>query len=527
MRRVTISKKKIAIIFGLSLIYLIGIGWGLPSHVSAVTDTIAPYDTLSFFGNYTTAGAASRYPAAQYLILSCVYAVVIAFGKLTGMIGSFAAKFPYGMKSPEYFISAMIAIARIVSVAMGVLVLLSLRKFKHENLSNPGNIIAVVMLGLSGTFTYYARAENVDIPMLCWWAISQASLWLYIFSEENKKRNLLIAGAAAGLTIATKDAAAALCLGAGLVVVFFSVTKFKDGINFAAATSLTYFVVAILPQPWRWIEHLKFNDPSGDRIVRIARFVQFDNSFAGQAGLLNKSALELVSIVSPAAIALVLAGVIALLLQRQHRVLVFLLLPSLLYYLIFIANIHFVYERFLLPIAFSAVILAGFGATYLLQNFRRTGQLLIATCLLWQIGFGYLPVTYAQVFDVKRTLNTTIREEVAYGSAVMWIGDRTYLPNADFSSSYKLVRPREVNLKSSYMAAALQPYDKSAEFILSEKPLLDERLQLVREIKYPAWVRTNVIKAGVKEYYLYQSKCGECFDGKEEWIRQGDDAGVR
>jgi hypothetical protein len=261
-----------------------------------------------------------------------------------------------------------------------------------------------------------------------------------------------------------------------------------------------------LPQPWRWIEHVKLNNPSGGR---IARFAQFDNSFSSQIALLNKTFLELVSIVSPAGIALAVAGVIALTLHRQHRELLFLILPGLFYYLIFIANIHFVYERFLLPIAFSTAILAGFGATFLLNNFRRTGQFLIATCLLWQISFGYLPVTYAQVFDV------------------MWIGDRTYIPNADFTSQYTLVRPRDVNLKSSYMAAALKPYEERTEFVLSEKPLPDERLQLIRAINYPIWVRANVIKAGVKEYYLYKSKCGACFDGKEAWIQQGDDAGVR
>ena len=527
MRRVPINKKNIFFLALISLLYLVGIGWGLPSHISAVTDTIAPYDTLSFFGNYSSAQAASRYPAAQYLILSSVYAVVLAFGKLTGMIGSFSSKFPYGMNSPEYFISGMIVAARMVSVAMGIVVLLSLRKFKHASLSNFGNIVAVLIIGLSGTFTYYARAENVDIPMLCWWAVSQASLWAYIFFDENKKRNLLIAGVAAGLTIATKDAAAALGLGAGLIVLLFGVAKIKDGISFAAATFFTYFVVAVLPQPWRWVEHIRFNDPSGERIVRIARFVQFDNSLAGQAALLNKTVLDLVSIVSPAGIALAVAGVIALMFHRQHRVLVFLILPGVCYYLIFIVNIHFVYERFLLPIAVATAILAGFGATFLLQNFRRTGQLIIAMCLVWQIGFGYLPITCAQVFDIKRTLTKTMREDVPTGTAVMWIGDRTYIPNADFASQYTLVRPRDVNLKSSYMAAALKPYEEGAEFVLSEKPLLDERLQLIRELNYPKWVRANVIKAGVREYYLYKSKCGACFDGQAEWIRQGDDAGVR
>ena len=524
MRRVPINKKNIFIIALISLLYLVGIGWGLPSHISAVTDTIAPYDTLSFFGNYSNPHAASRYPAAQYLILSFVYAVVLGFGKLTGMIGSFSSKFPYGMKSPEYFISGMIIAARIVTITMGMIVLLSLRKFKHASLSNFGNIVAILIIGLSGTFTYYARAENVDIPMLCWWAVSQASLWAYIFFDENKKRNLLMAGAAAGLAVATKDAAAVLVLAAGLIVIFFGVSKVKDATQFASASLLTYFAVAVLSQPWRWIEHVKLNNPSGGR---IARFAQFDNSFSGQIALLNKTFFELVSIVSPVGIALALAGVVALMLHRQHRVLIFLVLPCLFYYLIFIMNIRFVYERFLLPIAVATAILAGFGATFLLQNFRRTGQLMVAMCIVWQLGFGYLPITYAQVFDIKRTLTKTMREEVPAGEAVMWIGDRTYIPNAEFTSQYTLVRPRDVNLKSSYMAAALKPYEERAEFVLSEKPLPDEKLRLIRELSYPVWVRANVIKAGVKEYYLYKSKCGACFDGKEEWIRQGDDAGVR
>ena len=333
-----------------------------------------------------------------------------------------------------------------------------------------------------------------------------------------------MAGAAAGLAVATKDAAAVLVLAAGLIVIFFGVSKVKDATQFASASLLTYFAVAVLSQPWRWIEHVKLNNPSGGR---IARFAQFDNSFSGQIALLNKTFFELVSIVSPVGIALALAGVVALMLHRQHRVLIFLVLPCLFYYLIFIMNIRFVYERFLLPIAVATAILAGFGATFLLQNFRRTGQLMVAMCIVWQLGFGYLPITYAQVFDIKRTLTKTMREEVPAGEAVMWIGDRTYIPNAEFTSQYTLVRPRDVNLKSSYMAAALKPYEERAEFVLSEKPLPDEKLRLIRELSYPVWVRANVIKAGVKDYYLYRSKCGACFDGQEAWIRQGDDAGVR
>ncbi len=514
--------KSLGLIGGLGLLYLVGIGWGLPSHISAVTDTIAPYDALSFFGNYGNAQTANRYPAAQYLILSFVYGIVIAFGKVTGMIGSFSSKFPYGMKSPEIFISGMILMARIISVVMSVAVLLSIRKFKHEKLTRSGIITAILTLALSGTFTYYARAENVDAPMLCWWAISQVALWWYLFTEENKQRNLLVAGVAAGLAIATKDAAAALVFGSGLMVVIFGASKIKHSMLYATASLLTYFIMAVLPQPLRWVEH--FHNPYAKYVTR---FVEFDYSFSGQLGLFKRTIAELVSIVSPAGVALAVAGVVALLVYRQHRELIFLALPGLLYYLIFIANIRFVYERFLLPIAFATAILAGFGATFLLQNFRRTGQIMIALCLVWQVGFGYLPVTYAQVFDIKRTLTKTMREAVPAGEAVMWIGDRTYIPNADFASQYTLVCPRDVNLKSSYMAAALKPYEERTEFVLSEKPLPDKKLQLIRELSYPAWVRANVIRAGVKEYYLYKSKCGACFDGKEAWIQQGDDAGVR
>ncbi len=524
MKPLRINAKSLGVIVGVSFLYLVGIGWGLPSHISAVTDTLAPYDALSFFGNYGNAQTANRYPAAQYLILSFVYGVVIAVGKLTGMIGGFSSKFPYGMKAPEVFISGMIVIARIISIVMSVAVLLSIRKFKHENLSRVGIVVAISMLALSGTFTYYARAENVDAPMLCWWAGSQAALWMYLFTNENKQRSLLAAGVAAGLAVATKDAAAALALGSGLIVTMFGASRIKHSIYFATAISLTYFIIAILPQPLRWVEHLRLNNPDA---AYVTRFIEFDHSFSGQFGLLKRTMTELVSIVSPAGIALAVAGVVALLIFRQRRELIFLTLPALVYYLVFVANIHFVYERFLLPIAFATVILAGFGATFLLKNFRRTGQAIITMCLVWQIGFGYLPVTYAQVFDIKRTLMRMMQADVPVGESVMWIGDRTYIPNADFASQYTLVRPRDANLKSSYMAAALKPYDPQTKFVLSEKPLLDERLELVRILNYPTWVRANVIKAGVKEYHLYQSKCGDCFDGQEEWIRQGDDAGAR
>ena len=154
--------------------------------------------------------------------------------------------------------------------------------------------------------------------------MSQAALWLYLFSDENKQRNLLAAGVAAGLAVATKDAAAALVLGSGLIVTMFGASRIKHSIYFATAISLTYFIIAILPQPLRWVEHLRLNDPDA---AYVARFIEFDHSFSGQFGLLKRTITELVSIVSPAGLALAVAGVIALLIFRQRRELIFLMLP--------------------------------------------------------------------------------------------------------------------------------------------------------------------------------------------------------
>jgi hypothetical protein len=516
--------------------YVIGIGWGLPSTLSPAKDSIAPYSVLAFVGAYGNPAVANKYPALHHLLLGGVYAVILLGWKIAGYLGTVSGNWPFGMREPVLMMSSLIVAARLISIGMGITVILSIQQLKLPELDKVGTAVAMFLLAASGVFTYYTREANVDVPMLCWWVISFVALWKYAFDTQNVRRHLLLSAVAAALAIATKDGAAGLVVGAGIIVLLIGTEakqtwteKCKQASLYTGLVVAVYSVVAILPQPWRWIEHLRLNNPAGERITRYS---QFENTFAGQVGLLRQSIESLAQILSPFGIGLFLLGVTGLLMARRYKVLALFCLPLLTYYGLFIVNLRFVYERFLLPVAFLAVIVGGIGVTFLLAALRQKSIWLaragiVALVIMGGIQFviGYLPVTYVQIKDTKGELARAISNYVAEGQTILWIGSTDDLPNAHLTQRNRLLLPPGIDPNRTHISAVLRPYEPDCQYVLCTQLLdpKDERLKLIGEWKNPAWTwswsRGEVRFA--PNFYLYHLPTPGSFDGQAEWKSVG------
>ncbi len=210
----------------LAILYGLGIFWGLPSALSAASDSTAPLGPLSFVADYRDPNKSYIYPAVHQLLLVSVYAVILVGCKLFGYLGSLSSSWPYGFSDPTTVFSAFILGSNLVSLVMGIFMLLLLKRIRPTKSYVP--LVPMLLIGTSGVFAYYARVANLDVPYLFWWMLSAT---------------------AAALAIGTKDQSAGLILGFGLVVMFIQppgandvgwLGRFKNTIIFSVTLIAVY-----------------------------------------------------------------------------------------------------------------------------------------------------------------------------------------------------------------------------------------------------------------------------------------------
>jgi len=409
---------------------------------------------------------------------------------------------------------------------MAIGVLLSLRMITLNGRSEGDRLIAILILAGSGTFTYYARVGNFDVPYLFWWSLSFGLLWKYVLTDMFARRYLVWCAVCSALAIATKDQAAGLVVGSALVIALVRGAhdrswshRLNEAAIFTLVTLGVYFIVAVLPQPIRWLEHIKWWLPGSPSIEDYRRY---DQSLLGQLQLASRTLLHISRVLSPAGLLFSAFGIVVLLNAGRTRDLVVLTLPVLAYYVTIIMPIGFVAERFVLPIGYVLVIFAGVGLMTAWQAGRFRGVFLKALStaavgltigLQWTLG--YLPVTYVQLFDAKRALARELPAHVSKNASVLWLGNENGLPNATTYEHYKLILPKGRSPKYRSLAHVFYAYDDTWTHALSIRPPESQSVgRLLSAWKYPEWVKlfVHTLAVGDTEYYLYKRNTGHVTD---------------
>ena len=528
--KLSLSRGTVAFVAAAVLLYGIGIFWGLPSALSSASDSPAPLGPLAFVAEYRDPSKSYVYPAVHQLVLLGAYAVVIAGFKLAGRLGSLSGAWPYGFDDPTAAFSALILASNLVSVAMGVGLLLLVRRLRPSD--SHAAWFSVALLGLSGVFAYYARVANLDVPYLFWWALSYALLWRYLFGPRARVALVALAGAAGALSIGTKDQAAGLFLGFGLLLLFVAprgddtrapwAKRFRAAAIFACALVATYALVAVATNPWRWVQHVRF--VTSDHVLP-----EYEQNLRGQLLLAGRALVRLSHVLSPLGVALGLVGAALLVRARRFRELAALALPALAYYVSIIAKVRATEERYMLPIAVALAVGAGVavGAAWRreqgLGGWPRAAVLVLsAAALMQQLVYGFAPVTYTQLFDTKRELALDLGQVVPEGSALVVADMPSFnVPNRDVYERYRLTHPPGEKLfpPSTHGENLFHPYDPAHRFVLSGAPVPesdwwpgarsrwpDRDVELVRQWTYPAWVKRHVHVPSVYEFYLFRRR---------------------
>jgi dolichyl-phosphate-mannose-protein mannosyltransferase len=218
---------------------------------------------------------------------------------------------------------------------------------------------AALFTGLLPAVVHYGATLNVDVPALAWAAASFALV--LIARRRGGAWRLFAAGAAAGLSVATKDPLAAFVPGIVLPLLLRAppgTTRRGALARFAVGAAATFLLAsgALVPSLFR--AHLAFVFGQGSQPYR-----QFDLSPGGLAGLGRATADALLAAGSLVGIGgIVAAAAVAILKWRSRPMRSATLLvcaPAVAYFFLFLAPIGYVYPRFTLPIGFvGAVALA-------------------------------------------------------------------------------------------------------------------------------------------------------------------------
>lgn len=535
------TARRLPFLFGVIALALtlIGVGWGLPSEFSPAIDSPIPFENLAFFADYRDASTAERYPAFHKFVLLPPFGAVFGVTWITGGLdlGELSSASPYGMSDPAATMSALILVSRVVGVIMSVGALLALLTLRHTAITPRARYAGALMLLFSGIFAYYARAENVDMPYVFWLAIAAACLWRYFFfarrgddhadapGTARPGRMLITAGIACACAVGTKDQAGGVVIGFGLLVLLVDPDHGAKGwrARLTAAARLTitamivYALVAIAPQPARWLAHLRYWSLDGRAITP---FIDYEPTIAGQIGLLNDTIGDLTDTLSLPGLVLAFGG-IALLARRAPKTAIFFALPTIAYYAIVIMPIRYTDERFMLPMAWLLAIPLGVALERLLQPIgsgviRAAFGMAAFVILGFHVTTGWMPVTWAMVGDQKAALAAGLPAILPPDDAapIEWQQSRetTTLPNADIYQRYRLRLRDGVTPESRAVAHVFTLDDERPVYQLSARPFLDAQgnlgvppgWTLEAMFRHPGWVRRNVHVPVLQEFYLYR-----------------------
>jgi hypothetical protein len=357
---------------GLSL-YLPGINWGLPSAESWSQDTIAGRRSIGPM-HYWPDRWEGRYPPLQYAVNRLAYEPIYRHWRSQGVLRvhqTMGIEVPVDQQPERY--GLLIAVSRWITVVMalgcGWGIFLTGRLLMRDDAVA---LAGAMVLMIGAAFCYFAHLGNVDVPAMCWFALSA-----YFYVRTGRGGGSIscgLLGLFAGLAVCTKDGMAGMYPGMAGVLLAIEYRRARSGASgphaaLAALANVKWLVgIACFAVPFLYINGM-FHDFQAQwtRInsladeVRTAHYRAYENQWQLARATVGYAA----SAVGWPMLAAMLAGVIHGL--RRHRAeAAILLVPAACYYVMFIMPVRFVYARFLLPpLALIGILTARAGADFL------------------------------------------------------------------------------------------------------------------------------------------------------------------
>jgi 4-amino-4-deoxy-L-arabinose transferase-like glycosyltransferase len=414
--------------------------WGLPQAVDTETvqpwalDTIAPIAPLNeAYHRFTRAGNEFVvYPLLHYIVLAGVYAPYVGWQFIDGDLDDPSSIFPYGIADVTAFCQDLTVLARLVSLAMALGIVLLIHRITLAVASPPAALLAALAASLFAPLAYYGKTSNLDVPYAFWVMLG---VWQCLaILRDGRVRNYVLLGAFAAFAVATKDQA----YGFFVLVPFF--LAWADARRDSSTFSARRWLAALFSPPmlaggvaavlaYAAANNLFFGGLDG--LMRHLSYggelydyrEQSEDSFyaiGNQLELLGESTLILIQTLGPATAALALGGIVLAFRERRFELL-FLLVFFVSYYLSVIVVFSLVFARYLLVPALLLLPFAGLaGARLLAARGRRAaagGWLVVGAALLGQLLL-VVNLNLTLIADSRYAMEDWIRANVAEGRTI-------------------------------------------------------------------------------------------------------------
>jgi hypothetical protein len=348
-------------------LFAVGIGWGLPNWIAWAGDELHPTSWHPAISPATPRGWHARYPPLHFALLYWTsWPLRLLLDHKVLSLDDYDAN------------TLLIYFSRGVSLVMAMATLWLVYRVGREVYDRRSALGAVFVTASIAPFAYYAKMGNLDIPYLCWFALS---LLAYVRClKYGRWRDFLLFGGAAAAAVCTKDQAYGLYMLAPLALIAALYRHdFRDrgpvkGVLRALvdprllAGGVTSAVLFAVFQNLFWNlgrfqvhVHLLLGPMSEG-------YRDFPDTWAGHLALLKLFLRQIAFALNPALTAACVAGLLwtayrgVTRKETRDRQEVFLLgslfLLVVSYYVTFLNLILFTYDRYVLPVA---LLLAFFG----------------------------------------------------------------------------------------------------------------------------------------------------------------------
>lgn len=437
------------------------IGWGLPLAASPQTvapwpvDTIAPVQPLAeAFNKFTRDGSEwVVYPLFHYIVLDAAYAPFVALEYLRGNLQNPSSSFPYGAVDPRSFFNGLTLLARFVSLAMALGILLTIHAITRELFSRAAALWSTLAAALLAPLAYYATTSNLDVPYLFWVMLA---VWQYVLVVKRQQLISYIAfGVCGALAVATKDQAYGFFVLLPLAMAYALAHHRANG-----SVTLKKFVMALFSKPilvtaltvivvFSLANNLLFGGFEGFlRHIHFASTFYAENIQTGklnvpvatlQLALLERSVALLTNMLGPGSLLLCIGGVVYAFIQRNWLAASLLLFIAG-YYAATLGVANVVLTRYLLG---PALLLTPFLGALLANAFerRRTAAVAVAASIVavcsfvWQAALS-VNLNYTLLNDSRYAMESWLRTNIAAGSSVESQVQPRYLPH--IADSYEV-----------------------------------------------------------------------------------------
>ena len=427
-----------AVLLGIAVVHVVGIGWGLPASDGWDVDGVSPRDFLPGVLKTFTPGDYFTYPPLHLLLLT-VLTLPVTLAAL--------ARAP--SLSQHEVVQAFLAVpvmttfayvARVIALFMSLGIVLAIGSMAAVIFGRRARPWAMAVAGVEAAGTYYAHTSNLDIPALFW--ASLALLTLVLALETDEPRKLRRVAVFAACAIATKDQAYAIfALSLPTVLVLWAVARYRAGTLRELVRETLYLAVlglglvllldGALFNPTGFLARLRFlTGPASQD------FAQYSRDWPGRYAALSDAVTFL-----PNHYPVVLAPVFGLgallgIARTRGRARIAALVPLLAivsFTVTFNCVARRVEERFMLPQMQLLAIYGGGAIGMLLDSAKRRPALTwlvrlgAAACILGGLRLSVIVIAN-MMGDARYDAEAYLEAHASPGDVVEVYGGNVYLP---------------------------------------------------------------------------------------------------